>query len=99
MGHGVFDHEGDGATAHSQAKVIRAEIDALFAHGNPDPALLGQKMIAMHAVREQLQQARAAMESTTTSVLTDEQKLKLEALKAARPPHGRPWGGPPPLSR
>ena len=78
---------------HAQAKAIRAEIDALFAQGNPDPALLGQKMIAMHAVREQLQQARAVMESTTTSVLTDEQKVKLEALKAAHPPHGR-WGGP-----
>ena len=70
---------------HAQAKAIRVEIDALFAQGNPDPALLGQKMIAMHAVREQLHQARAAMESTTTSVLTDEQKLKLDALKAARP--------------
>jgi Spy/CpxP family protein refolding chaperone len=84
---------------HAQAKAIRTEIDALFAQGNPDPALLGQKMIAMHAVREQLHQARAAMESTTTSVLTDEQKLKLDALKAARPHHGRPWGGPPPPSR
>jgi len=80
---------------HAQEKAIRAEIDALFAQGNPDPALLGQKMIAMHAVRDQLQQARAAMESTTTSVLTDEQKLKLDALKAARRPHG-PWCGPPP---
>ena len=79
---------------HAQAKAIRTEIDALFAQGNPDPALLGQKMIAMHAVREQLKQARAAMESTTTSVLTAEQKVKLDALKAARPPHGRPWGGP-----
>jgi Spy/CpxP family protein refolding chaperone len=90
------------ATAQSldaQAKVIRAEIDALFAQGSPDPALLGQKMIAMHAVREQLHQARAAMESATTSVLTDEQKLKLDALKAARPPHGRRWGGPRPPSQ
>ena len=84
---------------HAQAKAIRVEIDALFAQGNPDPALLGQKMIAMHAVREQLRQARAAMVSTTTSVLTDVQKLKLDALKAARPPHGRHWGGPPPLSQ
>jgi len=84
---------------HAQEKAIRAEIDALFAQGNPDPALLGQKMIAMHAVRDELQQARAAMESTTTSVLTDEQKLKLDALKAARPHHGRPWGGPPPPTR
>jgi Spy/CpxP family protein refolding chaperone len=83
----------------AQAKAIKVEIDALFAQGNPDPALLGQKMIAMHAVQEQLHQARATMESTTTSVLTDEQKLKLDALKAARPPHGRPWGGPPPPSR
>ena len=84
---------------HAQAKAIKVEIDALFAQGNPDPALLGQKMIAMHSVREQLHQARAAMESTRTSVLTDEQKLKLGALKAACPSHGRLWGGPPPLSR
>jgi Spy/CpxP family protein refolding chaperone len=84
---------------HAQAKGIKAEIDALFAQGSPDPALLGQKMIALHAVKDQLHQARAAMESTTTSVLTDEQKLKLDALKAARPPHGRRWGGPPPPSR
>ena len=84
---------------HAQAKAIKVEIDALFAKGNPDPALLGQKMIAMHAVREQLHQARAAMESTTTSVLTDVQKVKLDALKAARPPHGRRWGGPPPPSQ
>jgi Spy/CpxP family protein refolding chaperone len=81
---------------HAQGKAIRAEIDALFAQGSPDPALLGQKMIAMHAVREQLHQARVTMESTTTAVLTDEQKLKLDALKAARPPHGLRWGGSPP---
>ena len=85
---------------HAQAKAIKVEIDALFAQGNPDPALLGQKMIAMHSVREQLHQARATMESTRTSVLTDEQKLKLDAIKAARPRHhGRPWGGPPPPSQ
>jgi Spy/CpxP family protein refolding chaperone len=84
---------------HAQAKAIRAEIDALFAQGNPDPALLGQKMIAMHAVREQLRQARATMQSTTASVLTDEQKVKLDAIKALRPPHGRHWGGPPPPSQ
>ena len=84
----------------AQAKTIKVEIDALFAQGNPDPALLGQKMIAMHAVREQLHQARAAMETTTTSVLTDVQKLKLDAIEAARPRHhGRPWGGPPPPSQ
>jgi Spy/CpxP family protein refolding chaperone len=84
---------------HAQAKAIKVEIDALFAQGNPDPALLGQKMIAMHAVREQLTQARATMESATAAVLTDEQKVKLDALKAASPRHGRPWGGPPPLSQ
>lgn len=79
---------------HAQAQAIKGEIEALHTQGNPDPALLGQKMIALHAVQEQLHQARAAMESTMTSVLTDEQKLKLDALKAARPRHGRPWGGP-----
>jgi Spy/CpxP family protein refolding chaperone len=89
---------------HAQAKAIRVEIDALFAQGNPDPALLGQKMIALHAVREQLRQARVAMETTTTAVLTPEQKLKLDALKAAHPHRGRRWGGgpgspPPPIQQ
>jgi Spy/CpxP family protein refolding chaperone len=80
---------------HAQAKGIRAEIDALFSQGSPDPAVLGQKVIALHAVKEQLREARATMKSATTSVLTEEQKLKLEALEAARPRPGRPWGGAP----
>lgn len=67
---------------HAQAQAIKAEIDGLFTQGSPDPALLGQKMIALHAVQEQLHQARAAMESTTTSALTDEQKLKLDIAEA-----------------
>ena len=84
------------APLHAQAKAIRTDIKALFDTGNPDPALLGQKMIALHAVRVQLQQARAAMESATGAVLNEDQKLKLDALRAMRPRHGHHWGGPPP---
>src|SRR5262245_47754843 len=84
------------APLHAQAKAIRADIKALFDAGNPDPAALGQKVIALHAVQEQLKQARATMQSTTTAVLSDEQKVKLEAVKALRWGHHRPWGGPPP---
>ena len=84
---------------HAQARAVRVEIDALFAQGNPDPALLGQKMIAIHSVREQLHQARATMGEHHDLGADGRAELEADALKAARPRHGRPWGGPPPRSR
>ena len=86
---------------HAQAKAIRVEIDALFAQGNPDPALLGQKMIAMHAVREQLQPGPGG--DGEHHDLGAHGRAEAEAgcpqggASAAR--HGRPWGGPPPPSQ
>ncbi len=80
-----------------QARSLRGEIDALVAQGSPDPAVVGQKTIALYGVRQQIQAAHTAMDSAIASMLSPEQKLKLEALKAARP-MGHPRGFPSPKS-
>ncbi len=78
-----------------QSRALHTEIEGLLSQGNPDPAAVGQKMIALHALREQIRAARETMDSTVASVLTADQKSKFEALRAARP-HGHFKGGPPP---
>ena len=84
------------APLHDQARALHGEMEGLLSQANPDPAADGQKMIAMHALREQMKAARETMDNTVASVLTPEQKSKFEALRAARP-HGPFPGGPPPL--
>lgn len=83
------------APLHDQTRALHDEMEALLSQANPDPVAVGQKMIAMHALRAQMDAARQTMDSTVASVLTPEQKSKLEALRAARP-HGPFPGGPPP---
>jgi len=68
-----------------QARDLRKEISALMAQGNPDPAVVGQKAIQIHALHQQIKAAHDAMDAQVASMLTPEQKIKLEALKAARP--------------
>jgi len=79
---------------HEQARALQGEIDALVAQGSPDPVVVGQKTIALYGLRQQIHAAHAAMDSAIASMLTPEQNLKMEALKAARP--GPPRGFPPP---
>ena len=83
------------APLHQQARALHEEIEGLLNQGNPDPTAVGQKMIEMHALRQQMKAARETMDSTVASVLTPDQKSKLEALRATRP-HGPFPGGPRP---
>jgi Spy/CpxP family protein refolding chaperone len=84
------------APLHDQMRTLHDQIESLLSQANPDPTAVGEKMIAMHALREQMKAARETMDNTVASVLTPEQKSKLETLRAARP-HGPLPGGPPPL--
>jgi Spy/CpxP family protein refolding chaperone len=77
-----------------QARELRKEIDALIAQGNPDPAVVGQKTIALHGIHQQIKAAHDAMDSAIASMLTPEQKLKLDALKAAHPMGHRGFAPP-----
>src|SRR5262245_1950517 len=82
---------------HEQARALHAEIEGLLSQGSPDPTVIGQKTIALHGLRQQIRAAHDAMDSTIASMLTDEQKVKLDAIKAARPgQRGHFPGGPPP---
>lgn len=78
-------------TVRDQHEAQREEIQTLLEADNPDPLVIGQKVIAAHATREQ---AEALFETFVTQVkalLTAEQLDKFEALLAANDGHG-PFG-------
>jgi len=87
-------HQNFRATAEplfAQARALHDEIESLIDQGNPDPAVVGQKTIALHAVHQQIKSAHDALDAAVNAMLTPEQKTKLEALKAMRPgPHDGP---------
>ena len=68
-----------------QAKQLRTEIETMMAQGNPDPTAVGQKAIQLHGIHQQIKAAHDAMDAQVASVLTPDQKTKLDAIKAAHP--------------
>ena len=78
---------------------------------NPDPAAVGELAIEGHRLREQERALREVQEKAFRGLLTAEQRVKLDAMKALReegmgmggPPGGgpgpRPDGGPRPPQR
>jgi len=68
---------------HAQAKALRGDIKTMIDSGNPDPALVGQKTIALYGIHQQIRAARETMDNAVASVLSSDQKLKLEGFKAA----------------
>ncbi len=57
-----------------------------------DPCALGEAELAGHALRTQTKAARGAFKANLESILTDEQKRKLELMEAARAAGGRGRG-------
>lgn len=78
--------------ARDQARALHQELEALLNQANADPAAVGQKMIELHALRQQLRASHEAMENALAALLTPEQKAKLDEMKAAHRGHR---GGPP----
>jgi Spy/CpxP family protein refolding chaperone len=81
----------EGRTLHEQ---LRKATDA----AKPDAAAVGKATLALKQHREKVRASREAFEGQLASTLTDEQKTKFEAFKAARGEgrrggHGR-RGGP-----
>jgi Spy/CpxP family protein refolding chaperone len=65
----------------------------------PDATALGEKLIAAHAARTRLEQLHRAGRERLVSLLTDEQRQKLEAFEKEHGPAGGPgmrrhMGGP-----
>ena len=79
-----------------QSHALRREIGALLEQPGADPTVIGQKVIALHELEKQLGAARRELDSTLESLLTPEQKAKLQSLRASMPPMPPPGprGGP-----
>jgi Spy/CpxP family protein refolding chaperone len=82
------DADGNMRALREQARGMHREIDGLLDQPSPDPAVLGQRMIALHAVQGQMRKAHEALDGKLVALLTPEQKLRFEEFKAAEP-HGR----------
>ena len=57
-----------------------------------DPCALGEAELASHALRTETKRARDAFKGNLQSILTDDQKRKLEMMEAARAARGRGRG-------
>jgi Spy/CpxP family protein refolding chaperone len=84
---------------------LRANGDELrqaLASASPDPAAVGEIVIEGHRLREQGKALRDAQDAAIRSLLTPDQQVKFDAMKALREEagpmgQGRPMGfGPPP---
>lgn len=85
-------HEELMAKAHplmEQHQQQMEEVHTLLDAGNANATEIGQKMIAAHATRKQLEAIHEEGFERFKSVLTEEQQAKLEELKKEHPfPHG-----------
>ena len=65
---------------------------------NPDPVAVGELAIEGHRLREQQRSHREAQETALRDLLTAEQRVRFDAMKALREegPGGPPAGGPGP---
>jgi Spy/CpxP family protein refolding chaperone len=65
---------------------------------NPDPVAVGELAIEGHRLHEQQRTLREAQEKALRDLLTAEQRVKFDAMKALREegPGGPPGGGPGP---
>jgi protein CpxP len=83
----------------------RDELQQALVSANPDPAAVGELAIEGHRLHEQGRALREAQDKAVRALLTPEQQVKFDAMKALRdegmgggPPMGRrgmpPHGGP-----
>ncbi len=59
---------------------------------SPDPAAVGELAIEAHKLHQQMQALRDAQDKAIRDLLTPDQKVKFDAMKAMRP-EGGPRGG------
>ena len=82
--------------AHDQAAPIRQQVRDLrdqlreaLAAEPPDPTAVGNLVVAIHAAREQLHGIRESALDQFMAILTETQRLRLDALRDARRIFGR----------
>jgi Spy/CpxP family protein refolding chaperone len=75
-------------TIRDQQEAQREEIRTLLEGDNPDPLVIGQKVIAAHATREQAEALFDTFVTQVSALLTPTQLERFEALLAANDGHG-----------
>ena len=75
-----------GAPLESQMKTQHDEIDAMLESGKADPTVLGNKMIAVHAVHKKLEALHRDARTKFIALLTAEQRATLDKMHADNPP-------------
>jgi len=96
-----LSHRPEREALHEQMREVREALRDSLETEAPDPFAVGELVIEEHALRGQARALREESKAALESVLTPEQRQKLEALEAVRgmagPPgmrgrRGGPWG-------
>jgi Spy/CpxP family protein refolding chaperone len=74
-------------------KANREAMKQALDNANPDPAAVGELAIEAHKLHQQMQALRDAQDKAIRDLLTPDQRLKFDAMKALRP-EGMGMGGP-----
>jgi Spy/CpxP family protein refolding chaperone len=77
-------HRDEMKPSWEQGRELRRKLRAATDAEDPDPQAVGEATLALKAHRDRMKASRAEFEQKLESLLTPEQKQKLEALKAAR---------------
>ena len=75
-----------GAPLETQMKTQHDEIEAMLESGKADPTVLGNKMIAVHAVHKKLEALHRDARTKIIALLTAEQRATLDKMHADNPP-------------
>ena len=88
----MADRRGDGQALWEKLKTNREAMQQALESANPDPAAVGELAIEAHKLHQQMQALRDARDKAIRDLLTPDQKVKFDAMKAMRP---EGMGGPP----
>ena len=66
-----------------QIAARQTQLDALLSQQNPDPAMVGGLVVQINAVQKQIAQVIRGYQTQFSSLLTDEQKQKVQVLTQA----------------
>jgi Spy/CpxP family protein refolding chaperone len=95
-------HKDEGMAFHAQAKADREALRAAASAANPDPAAVGTAFLKVRADGQAAAAKMKAVRTEIDTVLTPEQKAKLDgwiaAHKQQRSAGMRAFGGPPPVN-
>jgi Spy/CpxP family protein refolding chaperone len=81
------EHKAEMAPLREEGRALHDSLRSAMDAANPDPAAVGAATLAMKQHREKIKAAEDAFHTRLAGTLSDEQRTKFEALKAAH--HGR----------